>query len=263
MKAQYLLRFDDICPTLNWSVWEKVETVLRQERIKPMLAVVPDNQDEALRVWPANDSFWERVREWQARGWTIGMHGWQHRFVTDDGGILALNRVSEFAGLSPGEQQRKLRAGCTIFHEQHIHCDLWIAPAHSFDVNTIKALRELGVSYISDGFSLFPYIDNFGMTWIPQQLWSFRSRPLGVWTICFHCNSWTMHDVKLFEERVRSFRRLISSFWSVVDCYCDRQKTIFDSAAARMYCSASLVKQSVGELAKIRLRRPSSGPSAT
>ena len=25
MKAQYLLRFEDLCPTMNWRVWEPVE----------------------------------------------------------------------------------------------------------------------------------------------------------------------------------------------------------------------------------------------
>src|SRR5688572_15384620 len=40
---QYLLRFDDICPTMNWRVWAEIESVLIQREIKPLLAVVPDN----------------------------------------------------------------------------------------------------------------------------------------------------------------------------------------------------------------------------
>ncbi len=45
MKARYLIRFDDICPTMNWTIWEQVEQVLRTYHVQPILAVVPDNQD--------------------------------------------------------------------------------------------------------------------------------------------------------------------------------------------------------------------------
>ena len=50
MSAKYLVRFDDICPTMNWSVWEAVEEVLVEADIKPILAVIPDNQDDHLKI---------------------------------------------------------------------------------------------------------------------------------------------------------------------------------------------------------------------
>ena len=111
MRAHYLFRFDDICPSMNWRAWDDIETILCEQRIKPILAVVPDNRDEALRVSPPNARFWDRVREWQAWGWTIAMHGWQHRFVTKDAGILRVNKRSEFGGLPRDEQRSKLRCG--------------------------------------------------------------------------------------------------------------------------------------------------------
>ena len=49
-------------------------------------------------VAPPADDFWARVRGWQARGWAIGLHGYQHRYVTHDGGLVPLNQRSEFAG---------------------------------------------------------------------------------------------------------------------------------------------------------------------
>jgi len=256
VKAKYLLRFDDVCPFMNWCVWDTIEAVLRRYRLTPILAVVPDNQDEYLRVSPPNERFWDRVRGWQAQGWTIGMHGWQHRFLTKDGGILGLNQLSEFAGLPRDEQEKKLQAGLAVFREQHIDCDVWIAPAHSFDAITIETLSQLGFHYISDGFSLFPHIDQFGMTWIPQQLWSFRWRPLGVWTICFHINSWRSSDIKMFEERITSYREMISSFPTIIDCYRGRRRTLLDSSAARLYRSAADVKHRVKHLTKICCSTP-------
>src|SRR5262249_15450035 len=77
MEPKYLLRFDDICPTMNWGVWRSVEKILLDTDVKPILAVVPDNRDERLKVGNANEGFWEEVRGWQARSWTIGLHGYQ------------------------------------------------------------------------------------------------------------------------------------------------------------------------------------------
>src|SRR5256885_866914 len=44
VSARYLVRFDDLCPTMNWDVWKSVEEVLFRTGIRPLLAVIPDNQ---------------------------------------------------------------------------------------------------------------------------------------------------------------------------------------------------------------------------
>ena len=41
-KTQYLLRFDDICPTMRWDIWAEIEPILIQRNLKPILAVVPE-----------------------------------------------------------------------------------------------------------------------------------------------------------------------------------------------------------------------------
>src|SRR5260370_42375028 len=56
-------------------------SALMARRLKPILAVVPDNQDPMLKVDAPVADFWDRVRQWQARGWTIALHGYQHRYV--------------------------------------------------------------------------------------------------------------------------------------------------------------------------------------
>ena len=61
--THYLLRFDDICPTMNWTVWRQIEAALIEHQLKPMLAVVPDNQDPTLKVDTAVKDFWEHVRQ--------------------------------------------------------------------------------------------------------------------------------------------------------------------------------------------------------
>lgn len=246
MKAQYLLRFEDICPTMNWRTWERVEEILVQRKIRPIMAVVPDNRDPQLKVGPAEERFWDRVREWQARNWTIGMHGWQHRFVTRDAGIINLANRSEFAGLPWSAQEVKLRSARNIFYRENIDSHLWIAPAHSFDVVTLRLLKELGFRYVSDGFSVYPHIDEFGLTWVPQQLWTFRRRPFGVWTISFHLNSWTDADLAAFDRNTKLFGDVISNFEDVISKYRVRPASVWKSAASGAYRYAVKVKASFG-----------------
>ena len=77
-----LLRFDDICPTMNWGTWDAGRGPDGPLGLRPILAVVPDNRDPKLVAGPPRADFWERVRGWQARGWTIALHGYQHLYVT-------------------------------------------------------------------------------------------------------------------------------------------------------------------------------------
>jgi len=240
MSARYLLRFDDICPTMNWDVWDQIDAILSAEGVTPILAVIPDNQDQELKVSPPNQRFWDRARDWQARGWTIGMHGYEHRFVTNESGILRVNRFSEFAGLPAAEQERKLRAGLSVLHGEGVHPAMWIAPAHSFDDVTLQALQTLGLTHLSDGFSLLPHVDHFGITWIPQQLWSFRWRPFGVWTICFHLNRWKDQDILEFRENIKRYRASISNVREVLAVYHGRRNNVLDSVFQRSYRTASI-----------------------
>jgi peptidoglycan/xylan/chitin deacetylase (PgdA/CDA1 family) len=222
MSAEYLVRFDDICPTMNWDVWQPVEQILIREGIKPLLAVVPDNQDQNLDVDPPRNDFWDHVRSWRERGWTIGMHGYQHRYLTQDAGILRINHYSEFAGLPQEVQASKLRTAFEIFEREGVRPDAFIAPAHSLDCATLQALKGVGLRRISDGFFLFPNVDSAGMLWIPQQLWRFRPMPFGVWSVCFHINHWSQRDILQFQGDIRRYGRRIISFEDAITRYGER-----------------------------------------
>ncbi len=192
-KATYLVRFDDICPTMDWKTWNKIEKVIVAEGIKPIMAVVPDNKDEKLKFAEENKNFWSKVIEWQNMGWSIAVHGYQHLYETSDSGLLGLNNYSEFSGLSYEQQTKKLKKAINIFNSHGVKPDLWVAPAHSFDETTLRVLTDVGLNIISDGFYMRPvkYMDKI---WIPQQLWKFRDFGSGIWTVCFHVNG-----IKKFE----------------------------------------------------------------
>jgi len=232
--ARYLVRFDDVCPTMNWTVWEQVEGVLRRSGVRPVLAVIPDNRDPKMEVAAADEGFWERVRGWQAAGWAIAVHGYQHRYVTAERGLVGLRPRSEFAGLTAVEQEEKVAAGVDIFRREGVRADAWIAPAHSFDDITVGALAKHGVPVISDGLHWWPYRCRRGLVWVPQQLWGFRWRPFGVWTVCLHVNSWKAGNVTEFEARVVHYLdRIVDLPW-IVDRYGTRDQRGRDSLQAAL-----------------------------
>jgi predicted deacetylase len=226
--TKYLIRFDDLCPTMNWTVWTKIDEVLTTEMIKPIIAVIPDNRNPAFFIERENSCFWEYIKEKQKQGWSIGLHGYQHLYITRNSGIIGINPYSEFAGLPEEEQDAKVSRAIKIFKANGVKLDLWIAPAHSFDYVTIRVLKRHGITIISDGFSLYPYVDD-GIVWVPQQLWSFRKRPFGVYTVLFHHNSWTKRDFLTFKKDVKSYRARIVDLKSVISLYSSRKKSLIDN----------------------------------
>ena len=146
LPTQFILRFDDICPTMQWDVWSEIEVLLRRYNVKPILAVVPDNRDPVLQVAPPVADFWDRVRRWQDWGWTIALHGYQHLYVAKDGGLVNLRKKSEFASLPAGEQEDKLRRATAIFEREGIKSRVWIAPGNAFDETTVSLLRRFSAS---------------------------------------------------------------------------------------------------------------------
>ncbi|NTW87563.1 MAG: DUF2334 domain-containing protein [Desulfobulbaceae bacterium] len=227
-ECRYLLRFDDICPTMNWAVWDAIEAQLVHHSLCPILAVVPDNRDSNLIVNPPCANFWEKVRRWQSMGYAIALHGYQHRYVNKNAGLMRLISKSEFAGLPRKEQETKLRRGLGIFTNHGIQVDAWVAPSHSFDKTTVTILAELGVSIISDGLWRWPFTEANGTTWVPQQLWEFRPKPQGLWTVCYHHNKWTDWHLEEFGRDLIFFAPAIIDLHTAVHDYSGRKLTTVD-----------------------------------
>jgi hypothetical protein len=189
MAARYLIRLDDACETMDHRRWAAIERVLDRHSVKPLVAVVPDNRDPALAVSERDDSFWDKVRAWVAKGWTLAMHGNTHVMQQTAAKLLVpFYHRSEFAGRSLEEQAERVRCAWALFLAQGLTPRVWVAPAHSFDVLTLEALRaETTINVVSDGIACDTYTE-FGFRWIPQQLWNLSKRPFGVWTVCLHPN---------------------------------------------------------------------------
>lgn len=216
--AQYLLRIDDLCPTVHAGRWQRLRELVREFGIQPILAVVPCNRDPELQVSPPDAKFWEMLRTSQREGAAIGMHGFQHLCSGRHAGILPLSRSGEFAGVPYETQHRWIREGLAILRRAGLEPRLWVAPRHNFDRNTLRALREEGITHLSDGLTRRP-VERNGMIWIPQQLWWPQEKRSGLWTLCVHPN--TLSDRSLADLRAflrknagqfTSFERVMREF---------------------------------------------------
>ena len=216
MSARYIVRLDDACPTMDRAKWRAVEEVLDANGVRPIVAVVPDNQDPELMAGDPDPDFWNLVRAWQAKGWTIAMHGHTHLMrPTDAPQLLPFYRRSEFSGLSYAEQSDKIRQARAIFDSQGVRTDAWIAPAHCFDAVTLEALRDnTDIRVVSDGFAIRPFLSR-GFAWVPQQLWGFRDRPLGLWTVCCHPNMMDDNGLAGFRRDVERYAGKIVAFGDI------------------------------------------------
>lgn len=204
MSAKYILRLDDACPTMDKKKWQKIENICDKYNIKPIVAVIPNNEDDLMKIDEYDTNFWNKVRNWQNKGWHIALHGYDHVYITPESGFLPFNKQSEFAGLSYESQEEKIKAGWKILQKEKIKCNIWVAPSHTFDKNTLTALEKVtNIKIISDGIALFPF-KKHDFNWIPQQLWKFRKMPIGVWTACFHPNEITEIEILNLENFIKN-----------------------------------------------------------
>ena len=203
LAARYLLRFDDLCPTMAAERFERVMAIVQHHRVRPILAVVPDNQDPDLRCQHPDPAFWDRIRSLEAAGATIAMHGYRHLCASPGPSLLPLHSRTEFAGIAEETQQEWLRLGIQILREKGLSPRLFVAPRHGFDSATLRALARVSLGFLSDGFATRPYLRS-GIVCIPQQLWKPVRKSHGLWTICLHTNTsaWDLEEeLSLFLHR--------------------------------------------------------------
>ena len=78
-----------------------------------------------------------------------------------------------------------------------------MAPSHTFDQITLKCLKEFSsIKLITDGFSFRPFIkDDF--IFLPQQLWSVKKMPFGLFTICIHPTTMNEDEIELLLKKIK------------------------------------------------------------
>ena len=215
----YLIRLDDITPYMSKEKFEAVQAILDKYRVRPIIGVVPDCRDESIHgVTNArrNDSiqgplhehgdgreysdgeYKLLIHELIEKGWTVAQHGTYHVYETKESGLLGINPFSEYAGLPYEAQYEKLKHGKDLLKDLGIAPALFMAPGHTFDENTLKALKALGFLAITDGLYPKPYIRD-DILFVPCTLVAY-DKLKGLDTICLHPNLMNDKDMADLEN---------------------------------------------------------------
>ena len=208
-QSKYLIRLDDACPTMDAAKWQRMEDLLDAYRVKPMVGIIPHCQDPQLMLDEPDPHFWQKALSWQEKNWTLAMHGYDHCYMSDKGmsGLNPMWERSEFAGVPLEKQREKIRDGIQILKDKGIYPKFFFAPSHTFDQNTLTALREESdIRIISDTIGRYPYKKE-DFWFIPQIVGHCVKMPIpGIYTFCFHPNK--MEDAAF--QALESFLQLYS-----------------------------------------------------
>lgn len=198
--VKYLIRLDDGCPTMNRIKWLRLEKLLDHYDIKPLVGVIPSNNDPLQKINVEDPEFWNKVKNWENKGWSIALHGYDHCYISKTRGINPFWSRSEFAGIPLEIQKEKIRKGIEILNKHDIHPKYFFAPSHTYDENTLEALRqESDIRIISDSIGRKPFRFN-DFIFIPQIIGHCTEIPIpGIWTFCLHPNGMTDEDFKATE----------------------------------------------------------------
>lgn len=203
---------DDITPGMDWDKFLRFKEICDRHEIKPLIGIVPENKDSMLNIDEPREDFWDYVASLKSDGWIIAQHGETHVYATNKKGCFPLNALSEFAGKSYEEQFEAIKRGKQILEQRGIYTDFFMAPAHSYDKNTLKALKNLNFKNITDGFGKMPYSwKNITFYPISFKQESSLKKNSGYTTFVVHTN--TMND-RDFERYERLFEKQRDSFIS-------------------------------------------------
>lgn len=222
-QRKILIRFDDLCPTMDWDMWLKADKVLRQHKVKPLLGVVPLCEDPELMIMDERQDFWEYVKQLQKEGYILAMHGCNHVYDNEHRSLVSNGLKTEFAGHSYEVQLDKIRRGKEALLAHGIKTDIFFAPSHSYDKNTIRALYECGFKYISDGKSKKP-INRYGIWCIPCRFGGVpQVGKWGMYTVVLHTNMWTLDRSMIQYQALRNicsqYEKDIVDFYEFVETY--------------------------------------------
>lgn len=229
MSSTFILRLDDITATMDWEALSRMQRLLEDCSVPALIGVVPSNEDPSLDVGPPRTDFWSWVRERRQAGWTVAQHGYRHVYDSAEGGVLRRRPASEFAGHDYDTQRERLSEGRKILVEQGVWQPVFMAPGHTFDHVTLRALRDTGFRVVTDGYGAYPYVVN-SMILVPQLTFRPFDPGFGVWTLCVHLN--TITDVQ-FQRLERFVRSRADSFTTIGQAARVRAPALLPAATVR------------------------------
>lgn len=199
-KYPIIVRMDDICETMDYDKFCRYRKLFDELKVKPLYGLVPANKDPHLMKGHV-EQYWELIHSLIENGGAIAMHGYEHVYHTHQGGLVANTPDSEFSGLSLDEQREIICKGKQILSDHGVSTNVFMAPSHTYDRNTLTALRENGFRYLTDGTSFHPYMEDCLHCIPADSAWHWHR--FGILTICIHSNEDTEQDYQRLEAFLR------------------------------------------------------------
>ena len=220
LRPAILVRIDDVTENMNWEIMNKCESLFNKYNIKPILGVVPNNQDPAFLSFPKEENFWDKITNWQKNGWEISMHGYSHVYENETfkKDYFSIGGKSEFFGKSLEEQTSKINKGLNIFNKKKVKIRSFFAPNHTYDKNTFLALKNCGVNQVIDGYGIMPYFE-MDIKFIPQLFYKLITLPIGVQCTQIHLNDWNDNNFNEFQNFIEKNKNSIVTYDFVLKNY--------------------------------------------
>jgi len=167
LRARVHVSLHDVSPAWDAEI-DYALTMCAEAGITPGLLVVPDFHGRA----PLAESprYAARLREWQARGHEIFLHGYYHRArpagegPRGDGRPEGASRAfaqavvsageAEFSDVTRSEARERLAAGRQVLESAGLTIDGFVPPAWSSPRWLSAELAEMGVTYTEDHLSV-------------------------------------------------------------------------------------------------------------
>jgi predicted deacetylase len=240
--TKIILRLDDACPVMNHDNWNRIEELLDQYGVKPIVGIIPENRDDSF-TWYEDPGFWNvTAKRWERKGWCIAQHGCYHlykQYIDDPNAEANPLALTEFNGLPKDRQRELIETGYNIMSGHGIKPEGFFAPNHTFDDNTVDVLRESGhFAFISDGlsFDLYKYR---GMVFIPY-IPAARKLPVKprMMTRILHPNIMSGNDISEFGKWLNDNRQYLTTAPELLSERNDIGKKSPSSGILRLYLIA-------------------------
>lgn len=212
---KYLIRLDDACPTMDRTKWQRIFNILDCFNVRPMVGIIPHNEDPMQVIDSPDVNFWNKAKSWKRKGYAIALHGYNHCYISDKGmdGLNPLWARSEFAGVPLEIQKQKIRDGFKILLEHGVTPNYFFAPSHTYDENTLIALKECSdIRVISDTVATKPY-QKGDFVFLPQLGGHCTEMKIsGVWTFCLHPSTMLNADFEATELFLKNHKNEFIGF---------------------------------------------------
>ena len=215
MNNRYLIRLDDACPTMDHAKWQRIFDILDRYGVRPMVGIIPHNEDPKQDIDVPDEEFWNKAKLWQQKGYAIALHGYNHCYISNEGlkGLNPLWKRSEFAGVPYDVQKQKILDGFEILSGHGVKPEYFFAPSHTFDENTLKALKGCtDIRIISDTIATKPYKKG-DFVFLPQLGGHCTEMKInGIWTFCLHPSAMTDANFDALELFLRHHKNEFIGF---------------------------------------------------